>query len=95
MHVGSFHWSGAGANEVALTDLLVHELGHVLGLAHDCDAGLAKGPRPARRPLTNPGLPAAARQSRAFVEAVNVHEGRLTNAAVAQAFDMSWSAYVP
>ncbi|MBN2196050.1 MAG: alanine dehydrogenase [Polyangiaceae bacterium] len=45
--------------------------------------------------LANLGLPAAARQSRAFAEAVNVHEGRLTNAAVAQAFDMSWSAYVP
>jgi alanine dehydrogenase len=45
--------------------------------------------------LANLGLREAARRNPAFVSAVNTFEGRLTNAAVAAAFDLEAVGYVP
>jgi len=45
--------------------------------------------------LANCGLRDAARLEPAFRSAVNVHDGRLTNAAVAEAFGLESSPYVP
>lgn len=43
--------------------------------------------------LANRGLAAAAAHNPAFVSAVNVHEGRLTNEAVAVTFGLPWRRY--
>jgi len=45
--------------------------------------------------LAKAGLAGAARRDPGFVEAVNVHAGRLTNQAVAEAFGLSATPFVP
>jgi alanine dehydrogenase len=45
--------------------------------------------------LANLGLAEAARRNPAFIAAVNAHQGRLTNGAVAEAFGVGWTPYTP
>ncbi len=45
--------------------------------------------------IANDGIAAACRRDEGLAHAVNMHAGRLTNQAVAQTFDMAYSAYEP